>query len=480
MNEYAQAMEDRAALAEQMIEASKEGHVSMADGLLRQDPSLAFCRDSVGQSPLMWAAYKGHAELASLLIKAGAPLDDHDCQSSRSALYMACEFGNWAVAALLLQHGADPSFRRQLYGRTCLQIAAYNNHAHVVQGVLRFAAFSSQGPGHCRVDINAVDNHGSTALHLAIRDDHLHPPFQATSAVLDISETVRILLQWGADPLLPDHTGGLPLAAAQRLGHMRCIALLANWERAALVHKARWCLREARLLEVEARAESAMLGPKEDGRRRRLWREAQQEGLASRAVTLFVQRRLYQPCLWAMPSIPVPSPSAWGPPVNGAWAQGGREGRREGGREGGKGGGGRPTKYLGIFGLPWGMSPDPSREWMRSGASRDDGIPSTGPPARPSVLPVLDRPCPPSAPPSVPPSVPPSPSHSFVWKRQREEGVSGAGACGREAQRGLEKDAMEVCGEGEEAARDLREKLVAYVVHEMSYDTLMMLRETFG
>lgn len=100
------------------------------------------------------------------------------CQSSRSALYMACEFGNWGVAQLLLQRGANPGFRRQLYGRTCLQvssqaggngrrfmvcgcgwwgvggatgpfhhgmmpshqrqIAAYNNHAHVVKGMLEY------------------------------------------------------------------------------------------------------------------------------------------------------------------------------------------------------------------------------------------------------------------------------------------------------------------------------------------------------
>ena len=35
---------------------------------------------------------------------------------------MACEFGNWGVAALLLKKGANPGFRRQLYGRTCLQV----------------------------------------------------------------------------------------------------------------------------------------------------------------------------------------------------------------------------------------------------------------------------------------------------------------------------------------------------------------------
>lgn len=125
---------------------------------------------------------------------------------------MACEFGNWGVAELLLQRGANPAFRRQLYGRTCLQIAAYNNHANVVKGMLhcgcvpfsgtvvcvgseRGLTSSNRHSYACEVcvcvrahvspclrpfffktnnvrssDIDATDNHGSSALHLAIRD----------------------------------------------------------------------------------------------------------------------------------------------------------------------------------------------------------------------------------------------------------------------------------------------------------------------
>lgn len=48
----------RRALAEQMIEATKEGDAGRVRALLAECPQLACCRDSVGQSPLMWASYK--------------------------------------------------------------------------------------------------------------------------------------------------------------------------------------------------------------------------------------------------------------------------------------------------------------------------------------------------------------------------------------------------------------------------------------
>ena len=41
-----------------MIEATKEGDLGRVQMLLNECPALACCRDSVGQSPLMWASYK--------------------------------------------------------------------------------------------------------------------------------------------------------------------------------------------------------------------------------------------------------------------------------------------------------------------------------------------------------------------------------------------------------------------------------------
>ena len=42
----------------------------------------------------------------------------------------------------------------------------------------------------------------------------------------DISETVQLLLQHGANPLVKDQAGFTPLALARGLGHAKCIELL--------------------------------------------------------------------------------------------------------------------------------------------------------------------------------------------------------------------------------------------------------------
>ena len=426
------ATEARAALVEQMVEASKVGNVAVARSLLLRDPTLASCRDSVGQSPLMWAAYKGYTALAVLLIQANAPLDDHDCQSSRSALYMACEFGNWPVASLLLKHGANPSFRRQLYGRTCLQIAAYNNHAHVVQGVLAFAASCPPSlAAPCVVDVNAVDNHGSTALHLAIREDHQNavsftPPSNASTSSFDISDTVRVLLFWGADPLIPNLAGALPVTAAQRLQHAKCLSLLTGWERMALIHKARLCVGEARQMEAHVAMEFAALGRKEEKRQRNEWEEAREESLS--AGWTADSRWQHQPSSSnAFSSFPSTS-------MREQRMRMGGKGRK--GREGGREGPSKPSLFtLGrrqsrsissSISCSYSSSSSSSSSSSTNGQEMSLSLSESGAtfyslpsfPSTPTTLPVLEKPHPPSFPPSL---------SFYPAKGEIEMGVSGAG-----------------------------------------------------
>lgn len=44
--------------AYEMIMAAKEGHVDVVKALASEDPQVANCKDSMGQTPLMWASYK--------------------------------------------------------------------------------------------------------------------------------------------------------------------------------------------------------------------------------------------------------------------------------------------------------------------------------------------------------------------------------------------------------------------------------------
>ncbi|HEV2208314.1 MAG TPA: ankyrin repeat domain-containing protein [Verrucomicrobiae bacterium] len=64
--------------------------------------------DIHGQTPLMWAAKRGNAEVAETLIKRGARLDSHD-KADWTALEFAQTFGHSNVVALLSAKGAAPS-----------------------------------------------------------------------------------------------------------------------------------------------------------------------------------------------------------------------------------------------------------------------------------------------------------------------------------------------------------------------------------
>jgi len=68
--------------------------------------------DGHGQTPLMWAAKRGNAEVAETLIKCGARLDSHD-KADWTALEFAQAFGHSNVVALLSAKGAASSRKRK-------------------------------------------------------------------------------------------------------------------------------------------------------------------------------------------------------------------------------------------------------------------------------------------------------------------------------------------------------------------------------
>jgi ankyrin repeat protein len=67
------------------------------------------------------------------------------------------------------------------------------------------------------VPLDAKDKNGETALHTAVRYQQL--------------ETVRMLLEAGADPLVADIQGRRPLRTANDRGYGEIVKLLADAER---------------------------------------------------------------------------------------------------------------------------------------------------------------------------------------------------------------------------------------------------------
>src|SRR5438045_5390865 len=81
-----------------------------------------------GQTPLSWAADKGHVDVVKLLLNANANIEAAD-KYVRTPLSWAAEKGHVDVVKLLLNANANIEATDNEYGRTPLTWAAWNGNA---------------------------------------------------------------------------------------------------------------------------------------------------------------------------------------------------------------------------------------------------------------------------------------------------------------------------------------------------------------
>jgi ankyrin repeat protein len=130
-----------------------------------------------GMTALHWAAAHGDAELASLLLYAGANLRATTRLGGYTPLHLAGDAGATAVIKVLAGAGADVNARTTT-GATPLMLAARAGSAEAVSALVELSA-----------DPNAVEHaNGQTALMFA--------------AALDRADAVRALIQHHADPAI--------------------------------------------------------------------------------------------------------------------------------------------------------------------------------------------------------------------------------------------------------------------------------------
>ena len=95
-------------------------------------------READGSTALAWAAIRGNADVARLLLKAGA---DPDLANAFGIgpLSLAIENGAESLVGLLLEHGADPNVARES-GETPLMTAARRGQVEVIELLLEHGA----------------------------------------------------------------------------------------------------------------------------------------------------------------------------------------------------------------------------------------------------------------------------------------------------------------------------------------------------
>ncbi len=156
----------------ELSEAAQTGDLATVRRLLDRAPDFANMPDQGGYTPLHYAAYFGHAELAEYLVGIGAdPLSLSMDPLHNTPLHAAATGGHAAVVQVLLDAGADPN-ALQTGGWTPLHSAADRGHAAVAGQLLAAGA-----------DAAALSVSGKRASELAREKGH--------QAVIDALEAGR-------------------------------------------------------------------------------------------------------------------------------------------------------------------------------------------------------------------------------------------------------------------------------------------------
>jgi len=195
--------------------AAFNGHLEVARLLIESGADIND-GNRHSERPLHWAAFKGHLDVARLLIESGADVNASDFEGLKPLHFAAME-GHVEVVRLLIESGADVNAWGGEDCDTPLHFAAMEGHVEVVRLLIESGA-----------DVNARDcerlelmkfllkknDIGWTPLHWAAFKGHL--------------DVARLLIESGADVNARDSGGRTPLDLAREKGHREVVELLES------------------------------------------------------------------------------------------------------------------------------------------------------------------------------------------------------------------------------------------------------------
>lgn len=184
-----------------LILAAKESDVVLVRRLIASGANVNASTDN-GGTALMFAAIRGDLATQTALLDAGADVNAIG-GFDWTALMVASVKGHVLAVRQLLASGADANLR-DIYGWTPLMRAVYEERTEVVQALME----------RSQTDLNAKNDQGATALHLAAVKGH--------------EQLARALLLAGASPLIQDRKGRTPALTARAAGHDDVAELLGH------------------------------------------------------------------------------------------------------------------------------------------------------------------------------------------------------------------------------------------------------------
>lgn len=211
--------------------AAAEGHAEVVEALIEAGADFRTPLPS-GFTPLFFAAREGRAEVIRVLLAAGADVNEamrpekspsRGPDKGSSPLILAVENGHLELAAELLERGADPNDQRS--GYTPLHVLTWvrkpkrgddedGNPPPIGSGNVTslqlVRTLATRG-----ADVNARLEKGPSGGGKLGRKGAT--PFLLACETADVP-LMRLLVELGADPLLPNAENSTPLTAAAGLG----------------------------------------------------------------------------------------------------------------------------------------------------------------------------------------------------------------------------------------------------------------------
>jgi ankyrin repeat protein len=252
-----------------LFKAAHCGHLEIVRYLLQHHPELLNVRNH-GHTPIFNALANDNFDVASALLDAGADHtinDEYDTTTLLAcsdvslserlldlgvdvnakdsdgfdAFISACACGRVELAMLLLSRGAD-LYTRSSSNETALISACTRGHLEIVSLLLSKKPMDTAAMAEWMAWLNAPDEYGDTALHLAIeenRDDIVRALVDAgcdvnirnnkgAPALHYVKDTyiARILLDAGAEDLVCNDGHTAAFRACERRGHGYVLRLL--------------------------------------------------------------------------------------------------------------------------------------------------------------------------------------------------------------------------------------------------------------
>nr|XP_046241618.1 histone-lysine N-methyltransferase EHMT1a isoform X2 [Scatophagus argus] len=220
----------------QLYISAKQGELQKVIHLLVDGKDPNFLMEGQNKrTPLHAAAAEGHQEVCHMLVQAGANLDMFD-EEQRTPLMAACENNHLDTVKYLLRAGASVS-HKDILGFTCLHLAAKLGHYDIVHHLLSKASkyISCQDDGGWTPITWAIEYKHKEVVHLLLsrgadvnirdKEENVCLHWAALSGCDDIAQA---LLEARCDLNAVNVHGDSPLHVAARENHLECVMLFLS------------------------------------------------------------------------------------------------------------------------------------------------------------------------------------------------------------------------------------------------------------